>query len=230
MTSWNMEQESGWTMVKNDIPPRILWISSIASICVFLAISSVLIVSGTGPLPPDRYVYRHFSIADDDAVDLIVLVTDIGNPIAMAILTVLFGTYLLLRKDRRNATVLMGGMLLVFFLDLSLKLAFQRERPGAGGIPLDSYSYPSGHTFATAFIFLFAANYSLERIGKRWVRWSILALCLIFPVIIGATRLLLGVHWVTDVLGGYAMGIFLVSTLLLLSNGPIYIRSVMRAG
>jgi membrane-associated phospholipid phosphatase len=217
-------------MTNSAIPSRILWISSIVSIVAFLAISSVLIVSGTGPLPPDRYVYRHFSIGDDDAVDLIVLVTDIGDPIAMAILTAIFGIYLVLRKDRRNAVILMGGMLLVFFLDLSLKLAFQRERPGAGGIPMDSYSYPSGHTFATAFIFLFAANYSLERIRKRWVRWSILDLCLIFPVIMGATRLLLGVHWMTDVLGGYAMGIFLVSTLLLLSHGPIHIRSVMRAG
>jgi undecaprenyl-diphosphatase len=205
-------------MTKKAIPTRILRIASIASIAVFLSISSVLIVHGSGQIPLDRYVNGCASIRSDHTVDLIVLVTDIGDPIAMGVLTAIFGTFLILRKDRRNAAILMGGMLLVFFLDLSLKLAFQRERPGAGGIPMDSYSYPSGHTFAVTFFFLFMAYLSNVRFSDPKVRWPLISACFAMPLIIGATRILLGVHWLTDVLAGFAIGTFLVSSLVLLSR------------
>jgi undecaprenyl-diphosphatase len=205
-------------MVRNDVPSRILRIAIIVSIVVFLAISSVLIALGSDPLPSDRFINRHMSVKNDDTVDLIILVTDIGDPVAMGMLTTIFGIFLILRKDRRNATVLMGGMLLVFFLDLSLKMAFQRDRPGSDAILMDSYSYPSGHTFASTFFFLFMAYLSNVRFSDPKVRWPIISGCILMPMIIGTTRILLGVHWLTDVLAGFAIGTFLVTSLVLLSK------------
>jgi undecaprenyl-diphosphatase len=205
-------------MIKKDIPSRILRIASIIAFIIFLSISSVLIIRGSDPLPADRYIHQHLSVSDDNTVDLIVLVTDIGDPIAMGSLTAIFGVFLILRKDRRNAVILMGGMLLVFFLDLSLKLAFQRGRPGSDTILMDSYSYPSGHTFASTFFFLFMAYLSNVRFSNFKVRWPIIFFCLLMPSVIGTTRVLLGVHWLTDVLAGFAIGTFLLSSLVLLAR------------
>lgn len=94
------------------------------------------------------------------------------------------------------------GNLLVGYL----KCAFKVERPiGYEGIrslrehTATGYSFPSGHTHASANFFASAAKY----LGKKWF-WFVAAAV---PVFVGLSRLYLGVHWPTDVIFGYAIGI-----------------------
>lgn len=88
----------------------------------------------------------------------------------------------------------------------SLKVVFKVERPiGVEGIrtlreqTAPGYSFPSGHTHASANFFT-----SVARAVNRKRFW---ALAFIVPAIVGVSRLYLGVHWPMDVLGGYIIGI-----------------------
>lgn len=102
-----------------------------------------------------------------------------------------------------------GGYLLVGVL----KPVFRKERPEISDIlstqyNAHGYSYPSGHAvIAVCFwgVFIYLAYRYLE---NKWLKYSIITGLIILILLIGLSRLVLGVHYPMDILGGYFIGIF----------------------
>lgn len=94
-----------------------------------------------------------------------------------------------------------------------LKVAFDRTRPpGAFRVPSLAgalhYSFPSGHATASMAIAVTLAYVLVrERLAPRWS----LLVAVLFSVMVGASRVYLDVHWATDVVGGWAVGLALAS-------------------
>jgi membrane-associated phospholipid phosphatase len=112
--------------------------------------------------------------------------------------------------------VTMSGALL---LDLTLKYAYHRHRPKAffGASP-ESYSYPSGHALCSLCFYGVLAGLLSARIQPllwRIVIWSAAALLVIA---IGFSRIYLGVHYPSDVLGGYLAATVWVGTVIVLDH------------
>lgn len=111
------------------------------------------------------------------------------------------------RKDDRDAFVaLVGVIALDEALNFYLKHLFERPRPNLLEeiAALHSYSFPSGHAMAAAAIYGMIAV-AVGRLVPRLKVWTAI-LGLAFALLIGLSRIYLGVHWVTDVLAGYAAG------------------------
>jgi membrane-associated phospholipid phosphatase len=91
-------------------------------------------------------------------------------------------------------------------LNVLLKLWFQRARPAVVfEIPIPtSYSFPSGH----AMVSLAAYGVGAFVIGKfrPRLRWLLTAVAPVWILLIGFSRVYLGVHWFTDVVAGFAAG------------------------
>jgi len=105
--------------------------------------------------------------------------------------------------------------------------------PGTQAQPYTGAAFPSGHaTQSAAFYAMLAvvlgAGLSSRR---RAILWSAAALVV---VIVGASRIYLGAHWLTDVLGGYALGVswvaIVVAVLLITSRGTGRARAVRERG
>jgi undecaprenyl-diphosphatase len=98
-------------------------------------------------------------------------------------------------------------------LDLFLKYAFHRTRPTSEAVKvlqeLTTPSFPSGHVvhYVVFFGFLLATMFYVPRIPKE-VRIVIGAFCGFLILAVGFSRIYLGAHWATDVIGGYLVGIF----------------------
>ena len=107
---------------------------------------------------------------------------------------------------RRYAAGLCVSIVGAVITDYALKMLVGRPRPGA---PISaafepSFSFPSGHAAAAVALYGFIA-YILCTLFPTWKK-IILSLALLFIMGIGLSRLYLGVHFLSDILAGYALG------------------------
>jgi len=118
----------------------------------------------------------------------------------------------LLTLHRRNWRAIVAGWALVFgggkLVEAVLKHTFHRTRPiGALQHLADpSYSYPSGHAMAAMVGYGVLAYLVLLRVHRPALRVVVTAVAALVILAIGLSRLVLAVHYFTDVVGGYAAG------------------------
>jgi membrane-associated phospholipid phosphatase len=98
------------------------------------------------------------------------------------------------------------GEVLIF---LATTLLIDRQRPSVPQLdpaPPTS-SFPSGHTAAAVCFYGAAAAIIAWRVRKRWLRWTVIALAVAIPILVGIARLYRGMHFPTDVTGGIVLGL-----------------------
>jgi membrane-associated phospholipid phosphatase len=111
-----------------------------------------------------------------------------------------------------------------------LKVLVGRPRPpGFSLYPTDifqsfnQYAYPSGHVLFFVVFFGFSAFLAWKFLAGR-MRWIVVSLCAALIVIIGPSRIYLGEHWVSDVVGSYIIGTLWVIILILLYQMVLHRR------
>jgi undecaprenyl-diphosphatase len=122
--------------------------------------------------------------------------------IAAAAVIVIFA----LRRWGREAKLFALTMIGASVLNITLKLAFKRARPEPffNLLPPDSYSFPSGHSLASCCFFAGLAAILSGRVKSRRARTLIWIAASIMFVLIGLSRIYLGVHYPTDVIAGFS--------------------------
>jgi membrane-associated phospholipid phosphatase len=137
-------------------------------------------------------------------------ITHIGGIMGMRVLAVLGALYLWFHGHRRVAAGVLVVPVVADILFNSAKRVYARPRPpGLGGHVDGSYAFPSGHATVSAAVCSTLA-YVLWREGLM-NRWAALALAVLVPLLVGVSRLYLNVHWATDVLGGWSIGLFIAT-------------------
>ena len=121
---------------------------------------------------------------------------------------------------KSEGLVWLGALLGSWPLNRQLKTIFRRERPPLLHRLVDesSYSFPSGHSvFATVFFATLAlVLVDLIPRSRPWLRALAVLLCLIAAVLVAASRVWLGVHYPTDVIGGFLLGVGWVGSVWLI--------------
>ncbi len=113
-----------------------------------------------------------------------------------------------LRRAPRAAVQVALGALGGIFAELGIKRLFRRTRPSMFEHleQVSSSSFPSGHSMASSSLYLTLALVGSRGHRLRSHRGAIIGAATTLAGMIGATRVYLGVHWPTDVLGGLALG------------------------
>jgi membrane-associated phospholipid phosphatase len=171
-----------------------------------------------GAMAFDRSLLIFFHAGgQDELVQVALWVTELGGAAVVLFATAVGAGLLLVQRDWRSAALLLGITLSGRLLVALQKDVTARIRPDAMGhlVPVDSLAFPSGHAANATMVWLALALLLLRRRLHRAVAiWAAVWVALA----VGLSRVMLGVHWPSDVIGGWAFGLFWTLLLLRLSG------------
>lgn len=140
-------------------------------------------------------------------IDIFRVVTHLADGLTVTILGLVLAGYLFYRRHFWSIAALVLGPGGGFLLVVGLKALFERARPEMQAYEVTGHSFPSGHAFAAMTFYGFLI-YVVWRDVKSEVWRIILATGLsVLILLIGLSRVILRVHWVSDVAGGFTVGL-----------------------
>jgi len=141
-------------------------------------------------------------------------ITTFGSILIVSLMASVVVVVLLLARAWRQAMFVAVAVCSAVLLNLWLKVLFHRRPPNVVHPLLapDKYSFPSGHTMSATAL---ATALVIIAWPTRW-RWVVTPLALAYAFLVGVSRVYLGMHFPSDVLGGWALSLALVTGMYLL--------------
>ena len=134
-------------------------------------------------------------------------VTSLGSFSVLGILVVVVFAYLLLVGKQRTGWFMVFAVVGGTIISTVLKALFDRPRPDLTGVAeVFTASFPSGHATVSAVVFLTIGAMLAEATPERRLKLLYIATAILLTVLVGVSRIYLGVHYPTDVLAGWSLG------------------------
>ena len=144
-------------------------------------------------------------------------ITNFGGAIFLSIATVMLFLFI---KNKKIGLSIISNIVIIAVLNQLLKRILQRPRPTEFRIVEETgYSFPSGHSMVSMAFYGYLIYLIYRYIKNNYVKWTLITILSILICLIGISRIYLGVHYTSDVLGGF---------LLSISYLVIYISSIKK--
>jgi undecaprenyl-diphosphatase len=157
----------------------------------------------------DAQVHRFFLLHTTPAITGVAQdLTFLGSSLFLLPAYILIAGTLIIFKKKQQALDISTVALSSFLVMQVLKQVFHRKRPQLPIVKtIHTYSFPSGHSLSS-FIFCSILAYLIwkSNLHKAW-KWLATVLLLLLAVAIGISRIVLNVHFATDVIAGFCLGI-----------------------
>ena len=180
---------------------------------IFVAIAGLILLVAALALAMahlDRAIMDRFYHSPPALLPVMRVITLYGSWFVLLPAGVL-GMFFALHHHRLDLAIRLGaGMLGGLFLTEGLKLAISRARPEViERISVSGNSFPSGHALDSVVVWSSLALL-VWRLGYKqaWVR-----ILYVIPVLVGWSRVYLGAHWPSDVLGGWGLGLLVLAAI-----------------
>jgi undecaprenyl-diphosphatase len=164
----------------------------------------------------DRFILVGLRMPDNPAVprgpawlpEAMTDLTAFGSPTGLLLIGGLVIGYLLLSGKVRTALFILAATAGGGLLGSLLKLVYARPRPTLVPHLADvaSASFPSGHATDSAIVYLTLAALLARTVETRALRLYIIGAAILLTLLIGSSRVYLGVHWPSDVVAGWTFG------------------------
>jgi undecaprenyl-diphosphatase len=175
-------------------------------IVIFGIIATLLLIDKITPF--DNIIYNAIiSLKSDSVTNFFKLITKLCNEKFIIIATVLI-FFILLFKKKKIGFILTLNVLLCSGLNTLIKHIFLRPRPvGLKLIKQGGYSFPSGHSMMAVAFFGILIYLVCKSKWKKWIKILLSSLLTVLILLIGISRIYLGVHFASDVLAGFAIAL-----------------------
>ena len=159
-------------------------------------------------------------------------ITDTGDLYGYLIATALASLFFFLKfRNWKIILELIAVTILAALSNIALKRVINRQRPEIEHlVVVESLSYPSGHSMSAMAFYGFLIYLSFRIKMSRWLRGFLIFLFVFLILGIGISRIYLGVHFPSDVLGGYTAGLIWIAFCVVLFNLIDLIRKRKRQG
>jgi undecaprenyl-diphosphatase len=136
-------------------------------------------------------------------------VTALGGYATLSLLVAFVAGYLLMVDRRGAAALVLGSSVLGLLLSHLLKEFYSRPRPDVVPhlVRVSSESFPSGHAMLAAVVYLTLGAVLARTAAGWWAKLYFVSAAAFVTILIGVSRVYLGVHYPTDVAAGWAIGV-----------------------
>ena len=134
--------------------------------------------------------------------------TALGSTGVLLLVVLAVGGFLVMTRKGFAALTVLIAVCSGVLLSQTMKWAYARPRPELvpHGAEVYTASFPSGHSMMSAIVYLTLGALLARTQSGQGAKVYILAVAVILTVLVGVSRVYLGVHWPTDVLAGWALG------------------------
>ena len=210
------------TKIKNN---RYIIYISIPFLLIILLITSKVIAGRE--LYIDKLAYHLFieKLRNDKLTTFMKLATKLSNPEVMIVIAII--SIIICIKFIKNKKLSLGIILNlagITIINQILKFIFRRERPtGYRLIEMSGYSFPSGHAMASLAFYGLLIYITKRLVKNKYLKILLITLNIAIIILIGVSRIYLGVHYLSDVLTGYSISIiYLLITTKLLNKYKVF--------
>jgi len=145
------------------------------------------------------------NIRKDNLTNIMIIITNISSAYALTVITILLFVII---KNKKIPLSIFKNLIFVFLLSQLTKVILQRERPlGIDLIDATGFSYPSGHSMISMAYFGFISYLIYKKINHKIAKIFLILILFIIIFLIGFSRIYLGVHYLSDVIGGFLLSI-----------------------
>lgn len=176
-------------------------------VCLCLLLFSVILFSVCkyGVLDIDNNVYNFISknIMNDTLSSILKVVTHLGGVAFIVLLGVL--CFMFCKKNRWFITFDLVGCTVI---NQTIKHIVRRPRPNVLRLVSESgYSFPSGHSMISVAFYGLVIYFVYKNINNKYLKWALISLLSLLILTIGFSRIYVGVHYFTDVVGGFFLAL-----------------------
>lgn len=199
------------------ITNRHIGIITVATISIFtFSLIGQSVIEQTGIKEADAIINQIISNSRIENLNLpMIIITNLGDKLPLILFTLLGALMLIYKKQKKYGLLLTLSVAMSAIAVYTIKTIIASPRPIGGIIEETGKSFPSGHTtISTVFALTFGYIY-IKRQTKEYKIWIAILISILSPLLVGFSRLYLGVHWLSDVLGGFVLGIFITSLTIL---------------
>jgi membrane-associated phospholipid phosphatase len=159
-------------------------------------------------------------VRSPDVTSFMLALTELGGPLFLWPLSIGISLVAFAQKRRRLAATLLLAVAGASLLSAGIKLAVGHPRPADALIAEAEKSFPSGHLLGSAVVYGVLASAIMASQMRRVVRALCVAVLLALVAAVGLSRLYLGVHWPSDLLGSLAIALSCLACLLFILHYP----------
>lgn len=191
--------------LKKFIVKNLKWIVLFICLIGFLALAEY--VFNKEIMNGDIVGYKLVStfLISDFATPIAKFITNFGGAIFIIILTVVL---FVLIKNKKIGISIISNLVIITAINQILKRIVQRPRPTEYRIIEETgYSFPSGHSMVSMAFYGYLIYLIYKYVKNKYLKWISIILLSILICSIGISRIYLGVHYTSDVLGGFFISI-----------------------
>ncbi len=136
-------------------------------------------------------------------------VSSLGSTFVLSLFTLCSAIYLYMAKHAKRAVYLIAAVIVGTALSNFLKISFARPRPDLVPHATETFtsSFPSSHSMMSAIVYLILGALLAQAQTNRKLKIYFLSVAIFLTLIIGLSRIYLGVHWPSDVMAGWLAGL-----------------------
>lgn len=194
----------------------IKWVIMIIFLILFSIFAYKIVMDKSIYIDKSVYDFICDNFMSERMTNIVKILTSLGSALVVIILTIVLFIAI---KNKRIAVSIVINLIVITILNNLLKIIFLRPRPNVNNLILESgYSFPSGHSSIGMAFYGYLIYLIYKYVNNKKIKISLIIFLSLVIVAIGLSRIYLGVHYASDVLGGFLLAIVYLIIFITITN------------